>query len=152
MNDEKKQAITQYVTDVILSRLSHEAGRREEALADVLRLGKLDVDENTAREAAALIPELPQALYRRWAVMFAKRLMETVPEAQLDDLCRPNPEDQSVLALVYVMFMESERMVGIVAEDLKNACDCKLTDSDPSDLLTVWLKTALAGKQPPKDA
>lgn len=143
MNDDKKQLVIQYITDVILSRLSHEAERRKEALADVLRLGTLDVDEKTASEAAALIPELPQALYRRWAMMFAKRLIETVPEEQIDDLCRPTTKDQSTLALIYIMFMESERMVTVVSEDLKNACDCKTTDADPAALLSAWLKTAL---------
>ncbi len=146
MNDDKKHALAQYITEVIVSRLSHKAKEREEALADVLRLGTLDVDEKTARKAASLIPELPQALYRRWAAMFTKRLIETVSEQQIDDLCRPTPEARATLALVYVMFMESERMVEVVCEDLKNASECKLTDPDPAHLLSSWLRSALSGK------
>ena len=110
-----------HITAVLLGRLSHpdpDGERRGEALYDFLALSLPDMDEASLKSIAAKVPELPPALYRKWAGLFAERLLETIPQNQLEELCNGGEDNNATLALVYLMFMESERMEKQVAEDL----------------------------------
>lgn len=114
----------------LLSLLSGEGARRTEALRDVLGLGMPDADKAALERLAVQVPELPQALYEKWIGMFADRLLETVPREQIADMCADTPESNATLQLVYSMFMESERMEAVRADDLKQlaaAADARQT-------------------------
>jgi hypothetical protein len=66
-----------------------------------------------------MVPPLMPALYRRWIGMFVERLLETTPQEQLAVLCDGSRENDAALALVFVMFLESERMEKQMSEDLQ---------------------------------
>lgn len=127
----------------ILNRFAAATEQREEALSDVLGLTVPGIDETDAQKLAALVPQLPVDMYARWAALFADRLLETVPAAQVEELCLGTEESEATLALVYVMFMESERMEKTVAEDLKElGLRLSGTDEDAA-LLGAWLRSRM---------
>ncbi|MDR2893442.1 MAG: hypothetical protein LBV80_10235 [Deltaproteobacteria bacterium] len=107
-----------HIIAVVLGRLDADAARRGEALYDFLALSQPNMDEAALKSTAAQIPALPVELYRKWAGMFADRLLETIPGDQLTELCSGSEDNNATLALVYLTFMESARMEKQVAEDL----------------------------------
>lgn len=130
----------------ILDRLSPQGERREEALAEVFNLTVPGMEKAAAANLAALVPVLPDSLYERWAGMFADRLLETVPFEQIRDLCKPDEESRGTLALVYLMFMESERMEKQVTEDLKTLA---VEQGDPGGAalaVSAWLRRRMTGQ------
>ena len=110
---------TEYIISTITQRFCTDKERREEALRDVLAISNPGKDSKSIESIARSVPELPADIYRTWAAMFAQRLYETVAPDQIDDLCLGTPESVATLALVFVMFMESERMEKQVAMDLQ---------------------------------
>ncbi len=118
MNKEQ-QAMKETIVQAIMRRFVNSTERREEALRDVLKLMIASASDAQLGEQIGKIPQLPDFLYEKWATLFAERLLETVPPAQICDMCAGTEEADATLALVYVMFMESERMEGIVAQDLR---------------------------------
>lgn len=102
----------------ILKRLDDSPSRRHEALQEFMGVTLPTVDDGSAASIASLVPQLPNSLYEKWATLFADRLLETVPKPQLEELCNGSADSEATLALVYVMFMESERMEKQIAEDL----------------------------------
>ncbi len=132
--------LREHVISSILRRFSPTAEARQAALADVLLLGMPHLNKERAMTLAGEVPELPVSLYERWAGMFAERLFATVPEDQIRDLCLGTPESDASLALVFVMFMESERMEQVVAEDLKALPAHAETNADRAAGLPLWLK------------
>lgn len=136
-----------FIAGCILSRLAAAGERRDEALRDVIGITVPDLDDSERARAAALVPELPAALYEKWVRMFADRLLETVPHDQVADLCQGTDESNATLQAVYAMFMESERMEKTVAEDLKelNASFADSPDgaADPAALVAAWLKARM---------
>ena len=115
MNEENIRA---FVTARILSRISGTGARRDEALRAVLGIASPGLDDAALDRLVKEAPELPVGLYEKWTGLFVDRLLETVPREQIHDLCLTSPESEASLLLVYSMFMESERMEKIVAEDL----------------------------------
>lgn len=141
----ERSALRTTIISTVLDRISSEDSRREEALAGVLNLTVPEVDKEIAQDLAALIPALPLSLYEKWAGMFADRLLETVPVEQVEDLCKPGNENRATLILVYLMFMESERMEKQVPEDLKKLV-AGLPDPDGAALqLSTWLRHKMTG-------
>ena len=139
-----EKILREFITGNILGRLSAAGAQREEALRDVLGLTVPNLDDTAAAGIAGMIPELPVLLYEKWAGLFVDRLLETVPQAQIADLCRGTDESNATLALVYVMFMESERMEKLVAEDLRAigvpSGANETSDNDTAALVGAWLK------------
>jgi hypothetical protein len=84
----------------------------------VLGVAAPGLDDAALERLVAKTPELPVTLYEKWVGMFLDRLLETVPQEQLRDLCANTPESNASLQLVYAMFMESERMEEVVEDDL----------------------------------
>ena len=130
----------EFITRSILGRLSGAGAHREEALRDVLGLTVPNLDDAAAKGIAAMVPALPASLYEKWARLFVDRLLETVPQAQIADLCQGTDESNATLALVYVMFMESERMEKMVAEDLRALGVEEASKDDSAALVGAWLK------------
>ncbi len=137
--------LRQFVVSSILGRLARDGERREEALRDVLGLTVPNLDDAAARGIAGMVPQLPESVYAKWAGMFADKLMETVPPEQVRDLCRGTEESDATLALVYVMFMESERMEKVVARDLADLGLKLSPEDDGTALVGAWLKRRMTG-------
>ena len=117
-----EDALRQAVIQAVMRRFAQNSDRREEALRDVLRLMIAHKPDHELDALAALAPRLPESLFTKWAALFADRLLETVPHEQISDLCDGTRENEAALALVFVMFMESERMEAVVARDLQEFC------------------------------
>lgn len=123
-----KKAMCAHMTQVILARVSQDEARRAEALRDYLALTQAAPDLAAAETLSAMVPPLMPALYRRWIGMFAARLFETASEEQLRVLCDGSEENGAALALIFVMFLESERMERQMSEDL-----CAFGQSAPGE-------------------
>ncbi len=107
-----------HIINTVLARLSRSPERRAEALKDFLALN-LPLGEDAAAELSNLIPQAPDTLYQKWAGLFADRLLETLPQDQLAELCDNSPDNSAALVLTYLMFMESARMERQIADDLR---------------------------------
>lgn len=129
-----------FITTRIISRMAHAGARRDEALREILSVSAPGLDDRTIAELAAAVPELPAALYEKWAGMFADRMLETVPEEQIAELCRNTEESNAALMLLYSMFMESERMEKVVAEDIGQLDGAARGDEEKAALLGALLR------------
>lgn len=116
MTDSEMQA---FITRTILERISGQGERRNEALRAVFALASPQLDKTALNALAWNTPELPPVLYKKWADMFAGRMLETVDRNVLAELCSGTEENTASLLLLYVMFMESERMEKQVALDVQ---------------------------------
>jgi len=125
---ELKKAMCAHMTQVILARVSQDEARRAEALRDYLALTQAAPDLAAAETLSVMVPPLMPSLYRRWIGMFAARLFETASEEQLRVLCDGSEENGAALALIFVMFLESERMERQMSEDL-----CAFGQSAPGE-------------------
>ena len=107
-----------HFVNLILGRLDSGADSRQEALREYfgVRLPGISSEEKDC--LALSVPALLPGLYRRWAGMCAARLLETVPRDQLEHLCDGSAANGASLTLVFLMFLESERMEKQIVEDL----------------------------------
>jgi hypothetical protein len=124
------ETLRAHLLGAIMRQVSRDQERRSEALRDFIVLSVPDMDAATASRLAELVPPLMPALYERWARLFLERLFETVPRPQIEDLCGGTPENDATALLVFVMFLESERMEKQMAADL---AAYGLTQSDAPD-------------------
>lgn len=113
-----KDALRAHITTVLLARVDQDEARRVEALRDYLAVTQAVAEVSAADTLAMMVPPLMPSLYRRWIGMFIERLFETTPEEQLTILCDGSAENDAALALVFVMFLESERMEKQMSADL----------------------------------
>ncbi|MDR3641524.1 MAG: hypothetical protein P4L39_09410 [Humidesulfovibrio sp.] len=155
---ELKSVMRAHITTVLMARVSQDDSRRVEALRDYLAVTQAVTDIGAADTVAMMVPPLMPSLYRRWIGMFAERLFETAPQAQLEILCDGAEENGGTLALAFVMFLESERMERQMADDLRafgggQADDAR--EAQMADLAASYLRArvvALAEKDAEKDA
>ncbi|NLW81709.1 MAG: hypothetical protein GXY42_08585 [Desulfovibrionales bacterium] len=125
---------------VILDKFSNSRERRQEALTEYLLVTMPNVPEDAARRLAELIPDLMPDLYAKWIGQFADRLFETVPGEQLQHLCDGSVENNAALGLVFLMFMESERMEKEAEEDLREYAGRYSGSEDMGDLVAAYLR------------
>jgi hypothetical protein len=125
---------------VILDKFSSSRERRQEALAEYLLVTMPNVPEDAARRLAELIPDLMPDLYSKWIEEFTARLFETVPDEQLQHLCDGSVENNAALGLVFLMFMESERMERQTEEDLRAYALKHSGSEDMGDLVAAYLR------------
>jgi len=153
---ELKSAMRAHITSTLMERVSQDDSRRVEALRDYLAVTQAVTDLGAADTLALMVPPLMPALYRRWIGMFAERLFETVPQAQLEILCDGSEANGGALALALVMFLESERMEKQMAEDLRAFGGSQANDereAQMADLAASYLRarvTTLAEKDAEK--
>lgn len=152
------EQIHNHITPLILGRLDRpdaNANRRREALREFFAVSLPGMSDAAINAAADMVPELPEELYRKWIRMFVERLLETIPQNQLGELCNGSDDNNATLTLVYLMFMESARMEKQVAEDLAalgstGACKDAGTPAPASeaqaDALALYLKARLQQK------
>lgn len=143
------EAVRAHVIATVLRHLSRDTERRSEALEEFMAVTMPDMDERGARALSAMVPHLPESLYGKWAAMFADRLQETVPHEHLAAMCDGGADNDATLALVYVMFMESEKMERQVAEDLHALGITQGGENGPDDsgaLLGAYLRARLTAR------
>lgn len=147
------QKIRDRIASIVLNRLSDSQDRRKEALGEFMGVTIPAMDDRSADTVAALVPEIPGHVYEKWVTMFVDRLFETVSLDQLAELTSGTEENNATLALVYVMFMESQRMEQQIAADLAEL-GMELSQQDEvGNTLADYLRAKLAnmkGELPPQ--
>jgi hypothetical protein len=123
-----------------MARLDQDLERRREALRDYLSLTMPNMDDTTSDHLATLVPTVLPDLYAKWISLFVDRLMETVPRNQLEFLCDGNEENSATLLLIYIMFLESERMEQQIEDDLKSYGLEHSGDMDTGGLVADFLR------------
>ncbi|WP_027367082.1 hypothetical protein [Desulfocurvibacter africanus] len=143
LNPADADRLRKHIIEVILEHVSRDEARRREALSEFFGVTLPAVDDAQTQRLAELVPPLLPVLYEKWANMFADRLFETVPEEQIEDLCRSGEKNRATLLLVYIMFMESERMEKQVAQDLR-AHGLQLAPEAGQDAVASYLRARLS--------
>lgn len=141
--------IRRHVITTVLERLSDSQERRSEAVNEFLGVTMPKVGAGSAEKVASLMPEIPIDLYRKWVTMFADRLLATLPELQLVELCNGSEENKATLSLVYIMFMESERMEKQIVEDLYALGLEQGQHDEVGNMLASYLRAKLAVEDAP---
>lgn len=135
-----------HITILLLERTAQDEARRKEALRDYLDVAQATTDAAASEALAGMIPALMPTLHAKWIGMFADRLLETVPLAQLAPLCDGSAENAAALSLAYVMFLESARMERQIDADLAAlGARAAATDQDQAlaDLAASYIRTRL---------
>lgn len=125
---------------VILDKFSSSTERRQEALTEYLLVTLPNISQETAAKLASLIPDILPELYSKWIDQFADKLFETIPDNQLQHLCSGSTENNASLGLVFLMFMESERMEHQMEEDLRQYALKHSGSEDMGDLVAAYLR------------
>lgn len=142
--DMTDKAIRERIDAVVLARFDHDGDRRRQALREFMAVSMPGMGEAAAERVVGMIPPVLPELYRRWAGMFAERLLETVPRAQVVDMCAGGDEGEATLALVFLMFMESERMEEQVRKDLEEHGLERSGDDALADVAADYVRARLA--------
>lgn len=131
------------VRETVLDRLATEDSRRREALQEFLAVSSPNIGDAAMEKLADMIPPLLPELYEKWVGMFADRLFETVPREQVAELCDGTTENTATLILVYIMFLESERMEQQIAEDLAAYGRRHSADDDMGGVAAEYLRARM---------
>lgn len=129
---------------VILDKFSSSAERRQEALSEYFLVTMPNISSDAADRLAGLIPVLMPDLYKKWIDEFVERLFETVPDVNLQHMCDGSVENDAALGLVFLMFMESERMDQQIEEDLRQYAREHSSDMDMGALVAAYLRNKVA--------
>jgi len=118
MNDPKEAALRLHIHKVLHQRCQDAKENRRDAIREMLGVTRSDLGPEGAANIADAAEPLSPELSRKWIGMFVDRLFETAPLAQLEILCDGSKNNNAALALAYVMFLESQRMEAVIAEDI----------------------------------
>ncbi|WP_290919499.1 hypothetical protein [Halodesulfovibrio sp.] len=139
-------AIREHLIATVMDRIDDSTGTRSEALKEFMDVTLPNIGKDASAEISQHIPTLPDTIYKKWAEMFADRMLQTVKTAQLVDMCDNTEESNATIALVYLMFMESERMEEQIAKDLAElGVEAGNTD-EVGNFLGDYLRTALGAR------
>ena len=116
--DPQAAVLRLHIHKVLYQRTLQSQEGRQEAIRELLGAVRPDLSAQAAACVAETVPPLLPELHRKWIGLFVDRLFETASPAQLEILCDHSEENNAALALAYVMFLESERMEKVIAEDL----------------------------------
>ncbi len=133
-------AIRGHITWTLMQRLDQDARRRTEALKDYLTITMPNLDEKTAAHLGSMVPTILPDLYAKWIDLFVTRLFETVPKDQLELMCDGSEENVATLVLIYIMFLESERMEQQIEDDLKAYGLEHTNDQDTGGIVADYLR------------
>lgn len=131
------------IVELVLEQVDRDAGRRAEAVAEYVEL-TAGLEPEKARQVAGMVPPIQSSLYGKWIDMFADRLLETVPRNQIEHLADGGEESKAALVLVYLMFMESERMEKQVEEDLADYGRRHSNDPDMGRAAAAYIRSAMS--------
>jgi len=118
--DPREAVMRLHIHKVLYQRTLESQDGRQEAIRDLLGAVRPDMSSQAASCVAETVPPLLPELHRKWIGMFVDRLFETAEASQVEVLCDGSEENNAALALAYVMFLESERMEKVIAEDLQS--------------------------------
>lgn len=134
----------EHVRSVIMERLDQEAERRAEALAEFFSVTMGEADARAVDRLSELVPPILPELYEKWVGMFLERFFETVPADQMAHLCDGSDDNNAAIILVYLMFLESERMEAQIDQDLREY-GLKMTGADDTgDLAANYIRAKMA--------
>ncbi len=133
------------VGELLLARVSENDERRRQGLSEFLAMTCPDLQEGAAANLADLVPPLLPTLYAKWIGMFADRLLETVPQAQVEELCSGSAENTASLLLVFLMYLESATMERQIAEDLKTYGIDHSSDEDGGMVVADYIRARVQG-------
>lgn len=133
--------IRKYIHKIIMKKCIGNEDARQDALGEFIALTMPNIDEGAVRNIKSMIPPISD-LYDKWATMFIDRLLETVPRNQIEELCSGTTENDSALVLIYIMFMESERMEKQVAEDISAFAPTQ--DDEAGNIASEYIRSKLA--------
>ncbi len=132
------------IVAIILERLSSSDDRRQEALDQYFAVSMPNMADDMSAKVAALVPPLMQALYEKWANMFADSLFANLPEEQLAYLTNGDKENEAALALAYIMFMESARMEEQSQKDLEAYGREHTGEGEEAELAAGYIRAKIA--------
>lgn len=138
-----QQAIREHMKSVIMERLSREEESRQEALQEYFAVAMPAMEDAQAQCLSAMIPAVLPDLYEKWVGMFLDRITETVPADQLELLCDGSDESNASIVLVYIMFLESERMEKQIADDLAEYGKARSGDSDLGGVAADYIRAKM---------
>lgn len=128
----------------LLAKFQWSAPQRREAVRDYLLVTLPSISPEAAARLAELVPALLPKLYEKWITAFVDRLLETIPDRQLQVLCSGGVENDAALALVFLMFLESARMEAQMEADLKEYAAAHVHDPDMGLLVAQYLRAKVA--------
>lgn len=138
------QELREHLLRTVMGQVSRDDERRREALRDYLAMHLPNLASDASTRLAELIPPVLPDLYRKWAGMFVDRLFETVPREQIMELCDGSDKNNATIILVYVMFLESERMEKQMEEDLKEYGRDHSGDEDLGGVAADFIRASVA--------
>ncbi|WP_027178934.1 hypothetical protein [Maridesulfovibrio bastinii] len=136
----QEKQIREYIHSIVMEKCTHSEEARKDALKEFIAMTMPNLDENAINTVKDMIPPIT-ALYDKWANMFIDRLLETIPEEQIQELCNGTPDNKSALILVYIMFMESERMEKQIAEDISEYASTQ--NDEAGNLASEYIRAKL---------
>ncbi|CCO23548.1 hypothetical protein [Maridesulfovibrio hydrothermalis] len=137
----KEAKIRTYIHKIIMNKCLGDEDARQDALGEFIALTMPNIDEGTVKNIKSMIPPIAD-LYEKWATMFIDRLLETVPRNQIEELCSGTAENDSALVLIYIMFMESERMEKQVEEDISSFAPTQ--NDEAGNLASSFIRSKLS--------
>lgn len=137
------EELREHVRGAVTRRIDSDEDRRKEAVYEFLAV-TMSADHATMERAAELVPPVMTDLYAKWVEMFLDRFFETVPQEQIELLCDGTPENDAALALVYIMFLESERMEEQIDKDLREYGLEMTGAEDMGDLAADYIRAKMA--------
>jgi len=117
MNDHHVEVLRLHIHKVLYQRSLESQANRQETIREILGALRPDLAPEKAVCAAETAPAPLPEMHRKWIGLFVDKLFETAPLPQLEILCDGSEENNAALALAYAMFLESERMEGMIAQD-----------------------------------
>lgn len=139
-------AIRNHLIATVMRRIDTSLSTRAEALREFMDVTLPNIEKDASAEIAQHIPTLPTEIYKKWAEMFADRMLQTVKTDQLSDMCDNTDESNATISLVYLMFMESERMEQQIANDLAELGVKAGNTDEVGNFLGGYLRTALGAR------
>ncbi|OBQ45817.1 hypothetical protein [Halodesulfovibrio spirochaetisodalis] len=139
-------AIREHLIASVMTRIDNSLSSRSEALREFMDVTLPNIEKDASAEISQHIPTLPPEVYKKWAEMFADRMLQTVKTDQLADMCDNTEESNATIALVYLMFMESERMEKQIAQDLAALGVQESSSDEVGNFLGDYLRTALGAR------
>lgn len=136
----QESEIRKYIHSIVMERCTHNEEARTDALKEFIIMTMPNLDDQAVETVKTMIPPIT-SLYDKWAHMFVDRLLETVPREQILELCNDSPDNKSTLLLVYIMFMESERMEKQIADDIAEYS--KTQDDEAGNLASEYIRAKL---------
>jgi hypothetical protein len=138
------QTMRAHIRTVLHQKLDQSPERRKEALQEFFGVTMgAEVDPRATEKLADCVPPILPDLYEKWIGMFMDRLFETVPQDHLDMLCDGKEENNAALTLIYLMFLESERMEKQIDEDLRSYGLEHTGDHDLGDLASSYIRAKM---------